>query len=315
MKKKRIERNVMTEKVFSLENSRSRVDVFLSEETGLTRSFVKRLAEKGFVLLNGKSVKAGSCLKAGDTLKITIPDPEPIEAEPENIPLNLVYEDGDFAIVDKPQGMTVHAGAGNTRGTLVNALLYRLGSLSSINGKIRPGIVHRLDKDTSGLLVIAKNDAAHLSLSKQIAEKSCKREYLALLEGVLKEDEGRIVTQIGRDPFDRLKMAVLPAGKGRRAETEFSVVERFKNHTLVRFNLKTGRTHQIRVHAKYLSHPVAGDRTYGYQKQRFHLNGQLLHACRLTLAHPSTGSLMSFFSPLPDYFEKVLDVLRKEEKV
>ena len=209
----------------------------------------------------------------------------------------------------------MHAGAGNTRGTLVNALLFNLESLSSINGKIRPGIVHRLDKDTSGLLVVAKNDAAHLSLSKQIAEKSCKREYLALLEGVLKEDSGRVVTQIGRDMKDRLKMAVLPAGKGRRAETEWSVEERFKNHTLVRFNLKTGRTHQIRVHAKYLSHPVVGDKLYGYQKQRFHLEGQLLHACRLTLTHPSTGEVMSFSSPLPDYFEKVLDVLRKEERI
>lgn len=305
----------MTEQRFETENSCARIDVFVSEMTGLTRSAVKRLAERELLFLNGKSVKAGTPVRAGDTVVVSIPDPEPIEAEPEDIPLKIVYEDDDFAIVDKPQGMTVHAGAGNTRGTLVNALLFRLSSLSSINGKIRPGIVHRLDKDTSGLLVVAKNDAAHLSLSKQIAEKSCKREYLALLEGVVKEERGRIVTQIGRDPRDRLKMAVLPAGCGRRAETEFSVAERFGKYTLVRFNLKTGRTHQIRVHAKYLSHPVMGDRLYGYRNQRFRLEGQLLHACSLTLTHPSTGELMRFSSPLPDYFEKVLATLRKEEGV
>ena len=304
----------MEQKQFTLENSCPRIDVFVSEKTGLTRSAVKKLAERGFLMLGGKSVKAGQSARTGETVSIVLPDPEPIEAEPENIPLKIVYEDNDFAIVDKPQGMTVHAGAGVTRGTLVNALLFNLKSLSTINGKIRPGIVHRLDKDTSGLLVVAKNDAAHLSLSKQIAEKSCKREYLALLEGVVKEDEGRIVTQIGRDGKDRLKMAVLPQGKGRRAETEFTVVRRFQNNTLVRFNLKTGRTHQIRVHAKYLSHPVVGDKLYGYQKQRFHLEGQLLHACRLTLTHPVTGEQMSFSSPLPDYFERILDLLAKEER-
>ena len=304
----------MTEQFFTLEHPCPRIDVFLSEKTGLTRSAIKKLADRGLVRLYGKSVKAGQSAKAGDTLCLTLPDPEPIEAQPEDIPLKIVYEDADFAIIDKPQGMTVHAGAGNTRGTLVNALLFNLESLSSINGKIRPGIVHRLDKDTSGLLVVAKNDKAHLSLSKQIAEKSCKREYLALLEGVVKEDEGRIVTQIGRDTKDRLKMAVLPAGKGRRAETEFFVAERFLNNTLVRFNLKTGRTHQIRVHAKYLAHPVVGDKLYGYQKQRFHLEGQLLHACALTLTHPTTGEVMHFSSPLPDYFERVLELLAKEER-
>ena len=304
----------MTEECFTLENPCPRIDVYLSEKTGLTRSAIKKLADRGLITLGGKSAKAGQSAKAGDVLKITLPDPEPIEAQPEDIPLKIVYEDADFAIIDKPQGMTVHAGAGVTRGTLVNALLFNLETLSSINGKIRPGIVHRLDKDTSGLLVVAKNDKAHLSLSKQIAEKSCKREYLALLEGVLKEDEGRVVTQIGRDPKDRLKMAVLPAGKGRRAETEFCVVERFFCNTLVRFNLKTGRTHQIRVHAKYLLHPVVGDKLYGYQKQRFHLEGQLLHACALTLTHPTTGEEMRFESPLPDYFEGVLERLKKEGK-
>ncbi len=304
----------MNEKKFTAEEPFSRLDVFVENKTELSRSAVKRLADGGRICVNGKTAKAGQALRAGDNVTVFIPDPEPIEAVAEDIPLKILYEDEDLAIVDKPQGMTVHAGAGNVRGTLVNALLFNLKSLSSINGKIRPGIVHRLDKDTSGLLVVAKNDAAHISLSGQIAEKSCKREYLALLEGRLKEESGTVVTQIGRDPSDRLKMAVLPAGKGRRAETNFTVEERFENYTLVRFELKTGRTHQIRVHAKYLNHPVVGDKTYGYRKQRFHLEGQLLHATRLTLTHPRTGERMSFSSELPDYFKKVLDTLRREEK-
>lgn len=303
---------MITERTFLAETDGARADVFLSGNTGLTRSAIKKLADEGNVLVNGKRVKAGQTLKAGDSVTAKIPAPEPIEAKPENIPLDIVYEDDCLAVVNKAQGMTVHAGAGNYAGTLVNALLYRLNSLSGINGKIRPGIVHRLDKDTSGLLVVAKNDAAHLSLSAQIAEKSCKREYLALLEGVVKEDGGRLVTNFGRDPKDRLKMAVLPAGKGRRAETEFTVVERFKNNTLVRFSLKTGRTHQIRVHARYMGHPVVGDRTYGYRNQRFRLEGQLLHAEHLEFTHPVTGERVGFSAPLPDYFVRVLETVRSE---
>lgn len=290
-----------------------RVDVFLSEKSELTRSAIKKLADEGKVFVNGASVKAGYVLKTGDCVEMQLSAPKPIEAQPEDIPVNVVYEDGDFAVIDKPQGMTVHAGNGNYTGTLVNALLFRLDSLSGINGELRPGIVHRIDKDTSGLLVVAKNDKAHLSLSRQIAEKTCRREYLALVEGALKEDSGTIVTQIGRNPNNRLQMAVLPSGKGRRAETDFYVEERFPRNTLVRFSLKTGRTHQIRVHAKYMGHPVVGDKTYGYQKQRFSLNGQLLHAFRLELTHPSTGERMVFTAPLPDYFERVLEILRKEK--
>ena len=301
-----------TERIFLSETDGVRADVFLSEKTGLTRSAVKKLADGGNVLVNGKRVKAGQTLKAGDRVTAIVPDPEPIEAKPEDIPLDIVYEDDSLAVVNKAQGMTVTAGAGNYGGTLVNALLHRLDSLSGINGKIRPGIVHRLDKDTSGLLVVAKNDAAHLSLSRQIAEKSCKREYLALVEGVLKENSGRLVTDFGRDPKDRLKMAVLPAGTGRRAETEFAAVERFQSNTLVRFSLKTGRTHQIRVHARYLGHPVVGDKTYGYRNQRFVLAGQLLHAERLEFTHPSTGERMSFSAPLPDYFLRILEIVRKD---
>lgn len=290
-----------------------RVDVFLSGKTELTRSAVKKLADEGHVFVNGRSVKAGYVLKADDAVGVEIPQARPIRAQAENIPVDVVYEDDDIAVINKAQGMTVHAGNGNTEGTLVNALLYRLKSLSGINGELRPGIVHRIDKDTSGLLVVAKNDKAHLSLSRQIQDKTCRREYLALLEGVLKQDAGNIVTQIGRNPNNRLQMAVLPAGKGRRAETDFTVEERFARNTLVRFSLKTGRTHQIRVHAKYLGHPVVGDQVYGYQKQRFALNGQLLHAYRLELTHPSTGERMSFNAPLPDYFERVLEKVRKDK--
>lgn len=289
-----------------------RVDVFLSAHTELTRSAVKKLIGEGRVTVDGKTVKAGQTLRAGIIVTVEIPDPVPIAATPEDIPLDIVYEDDDIAVVNKAQGMTVHAGAGNYEGTLVNALLFRLKSLSGINGELRPGIVHRIDKDTSGLLVVAKNDQAHLSLSQQIAEKTCKREYLALLEGVLKDDSGTVATDIGRDPKDRLKMAVLPAGKGRSAVTDYFVEKRYQANTLVRFSLHTGRTHQIRVHAKYLGHPVVGDPVYGFKKQRFSLEGQLLHAFRLTLTHPTSGERMEFTAPLPDYFERVLQILERE---
>ncbi len=289
-----------------------RVDVFLSEKTELTRSAVKKLADAGRIRIGGTPVKAGAVTRAGQRVSVEIPDPVPIAARAEDIPIEIVYEDDDLAVVNKAQGMTVHAGNGNLEGTLVNALLFRLKNLSGINGELRPGIVHRIDKDTSGLLVVAKNDRAHLSLSEQIKDKTCRREYLALLEGVVKEDTGTVVTQIGRSPKDRLKMAVLPAGQGRRAETDFFVEERFARNTLVRFSLKTGRTHQIRVHAKYMGHPVVGDRTYGYKNQRFDLEGQLLHAFRLELTHPSTGERMTFEAPLPDYFERVLGIVRSE---
>ncbi len=301
----------MTKNEFTAEGN-LRVDVFLSEKTSLTRSAVKKLAEEGHVFVNRKPVKAGEVLKPGQVVEIEIPDPKPIAAKPEDIPLDIVYQDDDLAVVNKRQGMTVHAGNGNLEGTLVNALLFRLENLSGINGELRPGIVHRIDKDTSGLLVVAKNDRAHLSLSEQIQNKTCRREYLALLEGVLKEDSGKIVTQIGRNPNNRLQMAVLPAGKGRRAETDFFVEERFAKNTLVRFSLKTGRTHQIRVHSKHLGHPVVGDKLYGFSKQRFALDGQLLHAFRLELTHPTTHERMSFTAPLPDYFERVLKILRSE---
>lgn len=303
----------MKEELFTARESFARADVFLSENlTGYTRSAVKKLFSGGYVSINGKSAKPSQAVSAGDVVKATLPDAEEYSAKPENIPLDIIYEDGDVAVVNKPQGMTVHAGNGNTEGTLVNALLYRLDSLSGINGVLRPGIVHRIDKDTSGLLVVAKNDKAHLSLSKQIEEKTCRRTYLALLEGVVKRDGGTVTTYIGRDPSDRIKMAVVSPEKGKLAITDYTVLKRYKeNFTLCRFDLHTGRTHQIRVHARHLGYPVVGDPVYGIKKQRFSLNGQLLHAWRLQFTHPATGEEMCFEAPLPDYFKSVLSKLKE----
>lgn len=303
----------MKDELFTARESYARADVFLSENlTGYTRSAVKKLFSGGYVSINGKSAKPSQAVSAGDVVKAILPDAEEYSAKPENIPLDIIYEDGDVAVVNKPQGMTVHAGNGNTEGTLVNALLYRLDSLSGINGVLRPGIVHRIDKDTSGLLVVAKNDKAHLSLSKQIEEKTCRRTYLALLEGVVKRDGGTVTTYIGRDPSDRIKMAVVSPEKGKLAITDYTVLKRYKeNFTLCRFDLHTGRTHQIRVHARHLGYPVVGDPVYGIKKQRFSLNGQLLHAWRLQFTHPATGEEMCFEAPLPDYFKSVLSKLKE----
>ena len=300
----------MDKKIFSAEADYNRADVYLSEKlVGRTRSSIKKLFESGYVTVNGKIAKPSQKITAGESVEVVLPDAVEYCAKPEDIPLDIVYEDEDIAVVNKPQGMTVHLGNGNIDGTLVNALLFRLDSLSGINGVIRPGIVHRIDKDTSGLLVVAKNDTAHLSLSEQIAKKTCKRTYLALLEGNLKTDSGTVTTYIGRSPQDRVKMAVVPPDKGKIAITDYSVIKRFDGFTLCRFDLKTGRTHQIRVHAKYLGHPVVGDKVYGVAKQKFKLNGQLLHAWRLTLIHPKTGEEMTFEAPLPDYFSQILNKL------
>ena len=305
----------MNRQTFVADAPAERLDVFVSEKLGVTRSAAKKLIEDGCVLLSGKEAKASHPVKAGERVEADMPAPKTLDLTPEDIPVGIVYEDDDIAVIDKPQGLTVHAGNGNLSGTLVNALLFRLKSLSTINGVVRPGIVHRIDKDTSGLLVVAKNDAAHLSLSAQIAEKTCAREYLALCEGIFKEDRGRVETQIGRHPTDRIRMAVLPAGKGRRAVTHFEVVKRYaKGFTLVRFRLETGRTHQIRVHCRYMGHPIVGDPVYGSKKQKFELKGQLLHAFRLSLDHPRTGERMTFESPLPAHFKRVLDILEKSER-
>ena len=308
----------MDQRLYIAEENCKRLDVFLSEQTDeFTRSRLKKLIEEGQVCVNGNKIqKASAEIKKGDSVLIIVPEAVEYTAVAENIPIDIVYQDTDFAVVNKPQGMTVHVGNGNERGTLVNALLYALDSLSGIGGVLRPGIVHRIDKDTTGLLVVAKNDKAHVSLASQIAEKSCKRTYFALLEGDLKEERGRVVTDIGRNPTDRLKMAVLPDGKGKIAVTDFEVVARFGGvFTLCKFDLQTGRTHQIRVHAKHLGHPVAGDPVYGYKKQKIKTEGQLLHAWQLQLTHPSNGERMKFNAPLPPVFSEILQKLCKQYDV
>lgn len=289
-----------------------RLDIFLSENTGLTRSHVQRLVELGAVCENGKAVtRASAAVREGSAICVTLPDEIPLDVAAEDIPLDIVFEDGDLAVINKPQGMTVHPANNVYTGTLVNALLFHIKDLSGINGVLRPGIVHRLDKDTSGLLVVAKNDQSHVELQRQIQSKQCRRIYVALLEGVLKQDVGMVDKPIGRSHVDRKKMDIVP--NGRSAQTSYTVLKRYRHYTLCRFELKTGRTHQIRVHAKFLGHPVVGDKAYGYKACRFNLNGQLLHAQTLMFTHPRTGEAMSFSAPLPSYFEKVLDVLDKTD--
>ena len=295
---------------FIAETGDIRIDVYLSQKSDISRSRIKKLCDDGFCLINGKTVKSNKILKTGDKIELTVPEEKNLDIAPENIPIEVIYQDEDLAIINKPQGLTVHAGNGTNGGTLVNALLYHLDKLSGINGVIRPGIVHRIDKNTSGLLVVAKNDKAHVNLSKQIENKTCHRIYVALLEGNLQQDEGEINTFIGRNPADRTKMAVVKSG--RQAVTRFRVLERFNGYTLCEFSLKTGRTHQIRVHAKYMGHPVVGDPEYGYKNCKFNLKGQLLHAKTLEFIHPTTGEKMSFTAPLPDYFERVLKIIKNK---
>ena len=298
----------MQKKTFKVNDDISaRVDVFLSEQLNFTRSRVKKICDEERVLVNGKVVKSNKVIKIGDEIEIDLPENVDLDVTPQDLPLDIVYQDDDVAVINKSQGVTVHAGNGTKGSTLVNALLYHLDNLSGINGVIRPGIVHRIDKNTSGLLVVAKNDNAHLSLAKQLENKTCSRKYVALLEGVLKTDEGRIETYIGRSQKNRTIMEV--ASHGRIAITDYKVVERFDKYTLCEFSLKTGRTHQIRVHAKHIGHPIVGDPEYGYKNQKFNLNGQLLHAYSLSFVHPRTGEIVAFSSPLPEYFKKLLKAL------
>ena len=286
-----------------------RLDLFLANETDWTRSQIKLQISAGKVLVNGKCQKAGFLIKNGDIVKISFSkDVLEINAEAEDIPLNIVFEDDDFAIINKPQGMVVHPAPGAYNHTLVNALLFYFDNLSNKLDSIRPGIVHRIDKDTSGLLVVAKNDKAHASLSHQIAQHTCFRHYLALLEGNLKQDDGIVETFIARNPNDRKQMAVFDDGKW--AITHYHVKERFKDYCLVEFVLETGRTHQIRVHSKHLGHPIVGDKTYGIKNQKFKLDGQLLHAYRLELTHPTTGKRECFECELPEYFKAILNKLK-----
>ncbi|MGN0961725.1 MAG: RluA family pseudouridine synthase [Christensenellales bacterium] len=289
-----------------------RLDKFLIKNyPDKTRSHIKHWIDDGIVLVNDKVVKAGYLLKLEDKIEMGEVVEKVLSSEPQDIPIEIIYEDSDLAVINKPQGMVVHPAVKNYDNTLVNALMYKLDSLSSINGVIRPGIVHRLDKDTSGLLVVAKNDKAHVSLSEQIANKTCRRIYLALVEGVVKQD-GEIITNIGRDPKNRLKMAVVE--KGKVAHTIYRVIKTYGNYTLLEFELKTGRTHQIRVHSAYLHHPIVGDKLYNSNKCKFKLDGQLLHAKKLILTHPTTLKEMVFECDLPDYFKNVINTLEKNNQ-
>ncbi|MFU0823783.1 RluA family pseudouridine synthase [Clostridium sp.] len=282
-----------------------RLDVFLSKNyEDKSRSYIQKLIEEENVKVNDKIKKSNYKLRLNDIITINIPETQELIVEPENIPLNILYEDEDVIVVNKPQGMVVHPAPGNYSGTLVNALLYHCKDLSGINGVARPGIVHRIDKDTSGILVVAKNDKAHKRLAEQLKEHTMKREYIALLEGRLKNDEGIIDKPIGRNPKDRLKMGVVEGGK--KAVTHYKVIERYEKNTLVKCILETGRTHQIRVHMSYIGHPLVGDPIYGFKKSKFSLNGQMLHAKKLGFIHPSSGKYIEFESDLPDYFKEVL---------
>lgn len=291
-----------------------RIDKGVAEFFGdLTRSYVKKLTDEGNILINGKKAKASSKLLCGDRVEINLPDPEPVGAEAQDIPLDIVYEDDSLLVINKHRGMVVHPAAGNYDGTLVNALLAHCGSsLSTINGVIRPGIVHRLDKDTTGLLVAAKGDAAHLALSEQLKTRTLKRRYFALVHSNIKEDGGTVDKNLKRSPSDRKKIAVCTAGEGRSAVTHYSVLERFGRYTYINCDLDTGRTHQIRVHMRWLGHPIVGDKTYGVKNEEFNLVGQLLHAGKIGFIHPKSREYMEFTVPLPEDFEKVLTVLRNK---
>ena len=300
--------------IFTVAEGGERLDKLISEYSDeISRSFAAKLAEDGAVTVNGKRVRKNYKAVSGDVVEIELPEPEPISAEPEDIPLDIVYEDDDLIVVNKPQGMVVHPAAGNYTGTLVNALMFHCrGTLSAINGVVRPGIVHRIDKDTSGLLVAAKNNEAHIFLAQQIKERKANRRYIALLNGILKED-GTVSKPIARHPVDRKKMAVCAGG--REAVTHYHVLEHFGNeYTLAECVLETGRTHQIRVHMASIGHSVVGDKTYGIKKERFNLAGQLLHAATLGFVHPKSGEYMEFSAPIPDCFENILEKLRKTKK-
>ena len=274
-----------------------------------SRTFLLSLIDEGRVLVNGKEAKASLKVKEDDVIEVDIPEAKPLEVKAEDIPLDIIYEDKDIIIVNKPQGLVVHPSLGHDSGTLVNAILSHSTDLSGINGVIRPGIVHRIDKDTSGLICIAKNDEAHHFLSEQLKDHTMKREYIALCKGVIKENSGEINLPIGRDKTNRQRMAVT-RDNSKEAITCFYVLKRFTNHTLVRCALKTGRTHQIRVHLSYIGYPIEGDTIYSKRANKVYRNGQLLHAYKLTLIHPTTKKEMTFEAPLPDYFKEIIDNLK-----
>ncbi|AYW48572.1 RluA family pseudouridine synthase [Tetragenococcus osmophilus] len=300
----------MTEKLeMTITNEQGRIDKVLSERlSSYSRSQIQQWVKDGEVLVNGQKVKANYKVQSNDHFTVHIPEDKPLEAKACDIPIEIVYQDQDVAVVNKPQGMVVHPSQGHPNHTLVNALLFHLDHLSGINGVIRPGIVHRIDKDTSGLLMIAKNDRSHASLAQQLQEKTILREYTALVHGNIKHQKGTITAPIGRSNTNRKMQAVVDNGKF--AVTHFSVIERFSDFTLIKLQLETGRTHQIRVHMKYIGYPIAGDPVYG-PKKTLASNGQFLHAGTLGFTHPTSGEQLTFEAPLPENFKKTLANLRQ----
>ncbi|WP_303973642.1 RluA family pseudouridine synthase [Streptococcus merionis] len=294
-----------------IKNADIRLDKALADETALSRTMANEQIKAGKVLVNGQAKKAKYMVQEGDVISYEAVAEEILEYVPENILLDIIYQDEDVAVVNKPQGMVVHPSAGHASGTLVNALLYHVKDLSAINGVVRPGIVHRIDKDTSGLLMIAKNDQAHIALAEELKAQKSLRKYVAIVHGNLPNDRGVIEAPIGRSEKDRKKQAV--TAKGKPAVTRFQVLERFGDYTLVEVSLETGRTHQIRVHMAYIGHPVAGDTVYG-PKKTLSGNGQFLHAQTLGFTHPRTGELMTFTAPVPEVFEKALATLRQHNQ-
>ena len=291
-----------------------RLDAFLSRSAeGLSRSAAQKLIADGNVLLNGRPARKNDRLRVGDSVELTIPEPREVDIAPKQMPLDIVYEDEDVAVINKPKGLVVHPAVGHQDDTLVNGLLYAMGdSLSGINGELRPGIVHRIDKDTSGLLAIAKNDLAHTVLASQLKDHSMARTYEAVVCGSFKEDRGTVDAPIGRHPTDRKKMCVTQRNS-KSAVTHWEVVERFRGYTHIRCRLETGRTHQIRVHMAYIGHPILGDTVYGHKKPELGQDSQCLHAGALCFRHPRDGRPVMVFAPLPDYFQSVLEKLRKME--
>ena len=299
----------------TVEQGGERIDRFLSEEIAdLSRSYIQKLLKEGSISVNGNAVKANYRVNEGDEIRVEIPEPEMPDILPEDIPLDILYEDDDILVVNKPKGMVVHPAPGHYSHTLVNAVLYHCGSrLSGINGVLRPGIVHRIDMDTTGSLLICKNDRAHQILAEELKEHSITRRYHAIVHGNLKEDTGTVNAPIGRHPVDRKKMST-KSSSGRHAVTHYRVLERFGDFTYIECELETGRTHQIRVHMSSIGHPILGDAVYGPARCPFRLQGQTLHAKILGIRHPSTGEYMEFDAPLPEYFSELLDRLRKQRR-
>ena len=293
------------------ENQQMRLDKYLAEQfPEHTRSYLQKLIKDGEVLVNGKNVKTGYQLSKGDEVSVNIPEPKELDVEPQKMDLDIVYEDDDVILINKPKGMVVHPAPGHTTDTLVNGLLYHCkDNLSGINGVARPGIVHRIDRDTTGILIVCKNDMSHNSIAAQLKEHSINRRYRALVHGNLKEDTGTVEGAIGRHPIDRKKMSINEKN-GKPAVTHYTVLERFGNYTLIECKLETGRTHQIRVHMASIGHPLLGDEVYATgRKSPYKLQGQTLHAKILGFVHPSTGEYVEVDAPLPEYFQHLLDIL------